>query len=80
MQRGRVLRTTCNCLCTCLISQKSRIAVNEPAAGFANLRLINAGVCSINAFGIGLNTEVPAAEVWKLQFELFWPCKKLPLN
>lgn len=42
--------------------QKSRIAVNEPAAGFANLRIINAGVCPINAFGLGLNTEVPATE------------------
>ena len=48
---------------TCLISQKSRIAVNEPAAGFANLRVINAGVCPINAFGVGLNTEVPVTEV-----------------
>ena len=39
--------------------------MNEPAAGFANLRIINAGVCPINAFGVGLNTEVPASEVWK---------------
>ena len=39
--------------------------MNEPAAGFANLRIINAGVCPINAFGVGLNTEVPATEVWK---------------
>lgn len=42
--------------------QKSRIAVNEPAAGFANLRIINAGVCPISAFGVGLNTEVPVTE------------------
>ena len=50
---------------TCLISQRSRVAVDEPLAGFANLRVINAGVCPISAFGVGLNTEVPLMEVYK---------------
>ena len=45
--------------------------MNEPDAGFANLRVINAGVCPINAFGVGLNTEVPATEVWKLHINSF---------
>lgn len=38
--------------------QKSRVVVVEPPTSFANLRVINAGVCPIQVFGIGLNTEV----------------------
>ena len=50
---------------TFLPLQRSRIAVDEAPAGFANLRVINAGVCPIKAFGVGLNTEVPLMEVRK---------------
>lgn len=39
--------------------QRSRVAADVPPTGFANLRVINAGVCKINAFGVGLNAEVP---------------------
>ena len=52
---------TCSRLIHC-----DSIAVNELAACFANLRVINAGVCPINAFGVGLNTEMPVTEVLKL--------------
>lgn len=38
--------------------QRSRIAVVEPPSTFANLRVINAGVCPIQAFGVGLDTEI----------------------
>ena len=53
----------CVCFFFCLVSQRSRISVDVPPTGFANLRVINAGVCKINAFGIGLNTEVPLMQV-----------------
>lgn len=39
--------------------QRGRVAADIPPAGFANLRVINAGVCKISAFGVGLNAEVP---------------------
>lgn len=42
--------------------QNSRVAVNEAPSSFANLRIINAGVCPINAFGLGLNAEIPAMQ------------------
>ena len=43
------------------------MAVNEAPSSFANLRIINAGVCPINAFGLGLNAEIPA-----MQVGIFW--------
>ena len=46
-----------------VVSQRSRIAVDEPPNAFANLRIINAANCPINVFGIGLNAEVPVMEV-----------------
>lgn len=49
----------------CLVLQRSRVAADVPPTGFANLRVINAGVCKINAFGVGLNAEVPLMQVWK---------------
>ncbi|PFX14963.1 Solute carrier family 15 member 2 [Stylophora pistillata] len=39
--------------------QRGRVAADIPPAGFANLRVINAGVCEISAFGVGLNADVP---------------------
>ena len=47
----------------CSFSQNSRVAVNEPPSSFANLRIINAGVCPISAFGLGLKAEIPAMQV-----------------
>ena len=49
----------------CLVLQRSRVAADVPPTGFTNLRVINAGVCKINAFGVGLNAEVPLMQVWK---------------
>lgn len=42
--------------------QRGRVAVEEPPNAFANLRIINAGACPINVFGIGLNTELAVTE------------------
>ena len=50
-------------LWSCVLLQNSRVAVNEAPSSFANLRIINAGVCPINAFGLGLNAEIPPMQV-----------------
>ena len=44
--------------------QRSHIAVEEPPNNFANLRIINAGVCPLSVSGAGLNpTDLQLMEV-----------------